>query len=281
MKKSKNNMFLSVSKAMGLRYFQDHVGRSAAELAYYMLFSVFPLLIFLNSVVSLLDISGDELLTLWNRVLPEPVLKIIVDYVDYASGLQSRTLLYAGLFLTVYMLTRAVSSLMGSLMAAYRIDSRGVIYTVLAFVFSVVALAGLFVVLVLYMISGELLERLSEYIALSPGFIFIWRLLRMALAPVLVFFLLTLLYYFVGRGYHSFAGAMPGAAFSLAAWLIATMGFSYYLSNFSRYTVLYGSIGAMMILMLWLYWTGLVLIMGGELNYAIATEKNKRKDFSI
>jgi len=277
MDKLKNNLFLSVCRTMVVRYFKDRVPQASAELAYYLLFSIFPLMIFINSAISMFNISINEMLNTLEQILPIEIFKIITDYISYASGLQSATLLYSGLFLTVYMLSRAVKSLMYSVMRAYRVKRKGLIHAARSIVFSVLLLLSLIILLALYMVSGELLETLSEYINLSPGFIYMWQLMQRALAPVFLFFMLTLFYYAIGRETHSFAGAMPGAAFSLIIWTVATMGFSYYIKNINSYSALYGSIGAIMILMLWLYLTGLVLIMGGELNHVIVTEKNRRK----
>lgn len=260
-------------------YFEDGVARSAAELAYYLLFSIFPLLIFLSSAVSRLSLNPDELFSSVNIVLPLEISKIFSDYLRYAAGLRSEILLYSGLFLALFAVSRAIRSLMRSVTRAYGMPQRqGIVYLALSFVLSLLLLAGILLLLIFMVIGNSLLDRLGEYITLSPQFMNIITLLSNIVAPVFLFTVLTAFYYAVGARRYSFRKAMPGAAFFLVIWVVATMLFSYYVSNMSNFSILYGSIGAIMILMLWLYITGMLLILGGAFNRVIAEEFGGEKE---
>ena len=109
MRTVKDSLPVAVIRQMFSRYFTDKVGQSAAELAYYLLFSLFPLLIFLNAALSTLNFSPELLLEKLNIVLPEEIVALFTEYMDYIGSLKSDVLLYAGLLLTVFMLFRAVN----------------------------------------------------------------------------------------------------------------------------------------------------------------------------
>lgn len=235
------------------------------------------MLIFINSAISMLNMPAEEILRQLDIVLPQEVATIFSEYIDYIGSLQSETLLYAGLFLTVYMLSRCVNSLMRSVKIAYHMEKNGPFYFLKVVVFSVLLLVSLLILLVVLTVNGDILRKLQQYIALSPTFISLWQVLSYTLVPAYTAALLTTFYYIVGERRFSFWQCLPGALFFMVIWVVATTGFSYYIANMARYSVLYGSIGAIMILMLWLYITGVVLILGGELNCVLAEEIAERK----
>lgn len=269
MKRVTQSLPVKVIRQMARRYFTDKVGQSAAELAYYLLFSLFPLLIFLNAALSTLHFSPEALLDKLNIVLPQEVVALFTEYMAYIGGLQSDVLLYAGLVLTLYMLFRAVNSLTGSLMTVYRIRRSGVLHYLAVLVFCLVLMLAVFVFLFVLIISGNLLRDLGRYLYIPPLFIQLWDMLRLFLVPVCMLLMLSAFYYMVGRGRYRFRESLPGAVFSLVIWIAATIAFSYYVANMGSYSLLYGSLSTIMVLMLWLWITGVVLILGGVFNHVL------------
>jgi len=262
-----------VVRQLTVRYFQDTVSRSAAELAYYLLFALFPTLIFLNAALCLLHLSEESLPANLGAVLPPQVLEIISSYLSYIQGLDARVLLYACLVLAVYALSRAMVSLMRSVSRAYRIPRQGFLNSIIAVVMAVAMMAVTVLLLVLLMVSENLLLQINQVITVPPVLIQIWGFLRLTVAPLLMFGFLAGFYAVVSFGKYTFLQALPGAGAAVVSWFVLTTGFSYYMNNFSRYSILYGSLAAFMVLMLWLHLTGTVFIMGGELNHALAQAK--------
>ncbi len=266
----KKPFFWQACRELARRYFRDQVGRDAAELAYYELFSLFPLIIFLNMVLSTLHLSLDRLTETLGLVLPPQAAEVVTTYLEYIQGLDTPFLLYACVVLTVYAVSRAIASLLNSLSKAYGITRRGAFRVVSSVACAVLLLGSIFVLLVLTMISDNLLLWLDQYITVPDLLISLWGLLRTLIAPVYLFLVVTCLYAVVGYGKYRFAQAMPGAGFAVVLWYLSTTAFSFYVNNMSRYSVLYGSLAAFMVLMLWLYLTGVVIILGGELNHVLA-----------
>lgn len=265
---------LRVIRQLVRRYFRDQVGRSAAELSYYLLFSLFPLLIFLNVAISTLQLSTDMLTDSLGLVLPPQAAEIVTVYLAHIQGLDTPVLLYACLFLAVYAISRAITSLLRSLSRAYRITRQGRFNLAAGVILAVLLLVSLIVLLLLMMVSENLLLQIDRYITLPDLLIRLWDLLRMMLAPAYMFLVLACLYAVVGYKRYRFWQALPGAGFAVVTWFLATTGFTYYISSATRYSLLYGSLAAVMVLMLWFYLTGAVIVLGGELNHILANQND-------
>lgn len=275
MKERSAPFLLRISRELVRRYFRDQVGRDAAELAYYLLFSLFPMVIFVNMAVSTLHLSTDMLSD--ELVLPPQLTGILDTYLTYIQGLDTHFLLYACLVLAVYAVSRSISSLLGSLTRAYGLERRGLFGAVASVSCAVLLLVSLLVLLVLAVVSENLLLWVGQYLTIPDLFIRLWSLLRTLVAPLYLLLVLSVLYAVVGFGRYRFAQALPGAGFAVVLWYLSTTVFSYYVGHMSRYSVLYGSLAAVMILMLWFYITGVVVILGGELNHILADYAEKGK----
>ena len=276
-----NSFPVKVIRKMFGRYFTDHVGQSAAELAYYLMFSLFPLLIFLNAALSTLNFSPEALLEKLNIVLPQEIIDLFTEYMQYVGNLKSDVLLYAGLVLTVFMLFRAVNSLTGSVMAVYRMQHRGALHYLGVLAFCLLLMVGVFVFLFVMIFSGNLLRNLEKYLYIPPLFLQLWDLLRLFLVPLCMLLMLWVFYYMVGRGQYRLRESLPGAVFALSFWIAVTLGFSVYVANMGGYSLLYGSLSTIMVLMLWLWLTGAVLVMGGIFNHVLVTERNVRQETKL
>lgn len=259
-----------VLRQMFRRYFSDGVSQSAAELAYFLLFSFAPLLMFLNSVLAQMNISADSL-QIVVRVLPKSVQELILGYFSYIGNHPSISPMIIGIALTLYFMSRAMSSLVRTANKLYRVEVRrsGIYQRLLSVLMTagfLLAIVGSFVLVVI----SKTVVRLAERWVTVPQFLrdFVqggnyWLVIGF------VFFLLLLFNRFVPNMPLRWSDALPGAAFSTVFWILASVGFSFYVDNMARYSLLYGSLGALIVLMLWLYLTGQLLIMGTQLNHVI------------
>lgn len=265
---------LQVIRQLVKRYFRDHVGQSAAELAYYLLFSLFPLLIFLHAAISMLHLSPQMLADTLGSILPPQAADLVITYLSYIQRLDTPLLLYACLFLTVYAVSRATTSLIRSLTHAYRLRRQSRFSLGAGVILTLLLLASLIVLMLLMVISENLLLQIDRYITLPDVLIRLWNLLRVMVAPLYMLLVLTGLYATVGYRHYRFRQALPGAVFVVVLGFVVSSAFSYYINHAARYSVLYGSLAAFMVLMLWLYLMGAVIILGGELNHILANRKD-------
>ncbi len=261
------------------RYFTDHVARSSAELSYYLLFSLFPSLIFLNLIINSFNLSAIDLTERLSMLLPAQVIGLIEDYILYIAGLKANTLLYAGIVLTIYFVSRAVNSLMLSIGGAYRLQHQHKLNFLVSMLVTVVLLVSIYLLLGLILLSENLMTLLAGVFSIPMAFVKIWNLLRFIIAPIYLFLITTLFYKIVPNKWLKFRQAMPGGIFFVVVWSMISYLFSYYVANIANYSVLYDSLGAFLILMLWFYMSGIILIMGGHLNHILLVEKEEQTNF--
>ena len=268
---------IKICSRMVRRYFYDSVTRSAAELAFFLFFSLFPLVILANTIISRFNVDIIYILQRFEGVLPGEVIGIVVDYLVYIGEIDAPYIFFVGLFMTLYALTRALDSLLTSVRQAYAIRKAGIINYVTAAVFSAVFLLSVFA-LCLLVWGGELvIEMLQGYLYIPEGISALLRLLKFVLLPTYIFLMLGGFYYLVPSGRYSFSKALPGAVFSGLGITVVTGIFSYYVSHISNYSLIYGSLTAIMVLMVWLQLVATMLIMGGELNGILIEIKREER----
>ncbi|MDD5953379.1 MAG: YihY/virulence factor BrkB family protein [Oscillospiraceae bacterium] len=258
---------------MLMRVFDHSVMGKAAELAYYLLFSFLPLIIFATALLGLLNLNTSEILVsdTISNLIPQDVLNLVSSFYDYIKGDQNITMMYTGLGLSIYFASAAVRSLIRSLDVAYNVKKgrNPILQFILSLFFSVIFLATIVLSMLLMVAGGYLIDVAVRLIPPLNEVQWIINILRFAVMIFPIFGILSLLYLFTPHRKVKVRNALPGALFSTLMWVVVSMIFSFYVSNFGRYSVLYGSLGAILVLMLWLYITGLIFILGGELNGAL------------
>ncbi len=252
------------------RYFAHDVGRQAAALAYYLLFTLFPFLIFLHNLLGRFQFSAMGLLGQLRHLLPEQVLNLVETYLSYVEETSSPALLWFSLVFTLWFPMRAVRSLMGSVRQAYHLGEvrNRLWYNLKILLYTVTLLVTIVANLVLATVGRRALGLVQRLLpitlpqVLSEG----WNLLRFGLLGVLIFGAVGLLYAMAQDAPQRGRCILPGAVAALAAWLAMSAGFSFYVEHFANYSLIYGALGTVIILMVWLYMTAIVLIMGAEVN---------------
>ncbi|NLT57849.1 MAG: YihY/virulence factor BrkB family protein [Clostridiales bacterium] len=260
------------------RYFEDRVNEAAAHLAYFFLFSVFPIVIFLNALLALFAFDPNLLLSL-ETVIPQPLLELLSAYLGYLQRARSATLMYTGLALALWFFSRATRSLILDINKAMRIRrQRGPLHLFLLSMLLTVGLLFSVLLALLFVVTGrQVMQWVGQWLPTLVSLIEAWQPLRPLVTAGYFFVLLLAMYTVAPARPVRLAEALPGTLFAMAAWLASSMLFSLYVDNFSRYSLLYGSLGAIIVLMLWLYLLGVVLVMGAHLNAIVATNRQWRQ----
>ena len=264
------NRLVYLIKRMVYRYFSDGIPQAAAELSYFLLFSMFPLLMFVNSILAQLDLSIEDAAPVL-EMLPRSLQQLINGYLLQLSGMPSFSPMLIGIGLTLYFLSRAVRSMMRTVNDIFHVEvSRGMVREVLI---SLGITAGFLVSVVcsfVLVVAGRMLLRLLPRVLPVPQAAL--DLTRDAGFWVMIAFIFVFLMLFnrvVPNLHLKFREVWPGALFSLVAWILISWAFSFYVDNLARYSVLYGSLGAIIVLMLWLYIVSMILLMGPQLNHTL------------
>lgn len=124
----------------------------------------------------------------------------------------------------------------------------------------------------------DIIMPIVDFFGISDFFVNLWIYMRWVIVFSILFITIALLYTFVPYNNLGFKEAIPGTIFSTLSWSLVSYGFAIYVNNFGNYSAVYGSLGAIIILMIWLYITGIILIVGGELNHILYLLSNIDKD---
>ncbi len=267
-----------VVKECIFKYFELRLGGSSAELSYYFLFSLFPLIMATSAITFMNPSSGDLVIDYMHRLLPEMVSELFSDFSRHISGGNNTAFFSSGILLSLYAVARYINCIKRKLRQIYETDKyRGLFAEwTLSLVYSVFIFVGLLLTFALQTAGGEIVKFLSENMFFVPSvLVALWPMLRFLLIGVYVFFLLILLYKTVPMRKQKFCDIVCGALFSTAAWIIMSVVFSFYIDNISDYSAVYGSIAAFIVLMLWLFLVNNIILTGALVS-KVMSEKRKR-----
>ena len=264
-----NRLFYLV-KRMIYRYFSDGIPQAAAELSYFLLFSMFPLLMFVNSILAQLDITLEGITPVL-EMLPKSLQRLITGYLAQLSGTPAFSPMLIGIGLTLYFLSRAVRSMMRTVNDIYHVEvTRGMVKDVLI---SLGITAGFLISVVcsfVLVVAGRtLLRLLPQAFPIPQAALGVTHDASFWVMIAFIFAFLMLFNRIVPNLHLKFREVWPGALFSLVAWILVSWAFSFYVDNMARYSVLYGSLGTIIVLMLWLYIVSMLLLMGPQLNHTL------------
>jgi len=268
------------AKSLLRRVFRDDIGGSAAQAAYYVLFSIPPLLLFANALLGLLHWRDDMTGWLMGVLFPQEVIDLLEPFsLDIVGG--DVFPLVAGLATGLFCFSRAVKYLLLALNRAYRIrPPRATVRAgILSVLFTAVLMCAMLIIVVLSVVGSSLLSFVLESLGVYDFWLLeIWELVRWLMIGALLLATLALLYSLVPGSSLPPSSAVPGTLFAFAAWFVCSFVFSFYVNNIGNYSILYGSIGAMIVFMLWLFMTMNIIILGGHLNHTLICLRRRRQE---
>ena len=251
----------------------DDVWGYAAQLAYYFLFSLFPFFIFLAALLAYVPIADpmEQVMALLGEFLPVTVLDLVKDNVLELVTQPRGGILSFGMLLSLWLAASAIEAMSNSLNRAYGVREGRPYWRVRAMAMSLtVGLAALLLLaLALVIFGSELGHWLADRVGFGPAFDTLWGVVRWPLIVFLMMFGAALIYYFVPDVEQEWRWITPGSVFAVLAWIVMSLLFSWYVNNFANYSVTYGSIGAVVVLLTWMYFSGFFLLVGGEINAEI------------
>jgi membrane protein len=250
---------------------EDKVFSRAAELAYYFLLALFPMLIFLTSLVGFLPGLQEEIFTALARVVPGEAMRLVSQTIFDVTSNRSRGLLSFGILGALWAASGGVTAIMGTLNDAYDAREERPFWKVRLIAIGLTILLALLIVggTALIMFGDRFASWLAAHLGLGNVFMVTWAVVDYLLGLTLIFLGLELIYYFAPNVEQDWKLITPGAIFSVVSLIIASLLFSLYLRFAPSYSVTYGSLGAVIVLMLWLYLMGAVILIGGEINAEI------------
>ena len=245
----------------------------AAQLAYYFFLSLFPALLCLIALASLFPLQNftDSMTGMLAPFVPAEVLEIISKQMLALGESNDSGLLSVGLLGAIWSSSAAMVAVVSSMNQAYDITEGRPWWKVrLTAILLTIGLAVFILVSFTLVVAGpEIAEALAGRLGLGQAFVLTWKILQWPVVFALVATGMGLIYYFAPDAEQEWVWVTPGSILATLLWLVGSLGFRFYVVNFGNYDATYGAIGGIILLMLWFYLSGLVIIVGAEMNAEI------------
>jgi membrane protein len=264
----------SIARRTGRQIYRGQCFGWAAALAYYSFLALFPALLFVVSVASFLPIQGriDQAMALASRFAPGDVVTIAREQLMQITDTPRGSLLALSLIGTIWSTSSGMAALIGTLNQAQHVTEGRSIWRVRGIAIALTLALTLFMVLslTLAMVGPTAAERVAGWLHLGAAFTATWQIVRWPAAFLIAVTAIGFVYHFApdvkGR---EFMWITPGAIVATALWLGVSLAFKWYVFHFGNYQKTYGTIGGVMVALLWFYFSGLAMLLGAQLNATI------------
>ena len=245
----------------------------AAQLAYYFILALFPALLFLLALASFFPIASvtDEVMRGLSNVAPPDVVRLIAEQMHRISESDHGGLLTLGILGALWSSSSALVGLIGALNTAYDIPEGRAWWKVRLLAMGLTIALAIFILIssTLVIAGPEIAGKLANTFGLGAAFTWAWNILQWPFALMLVITALALVYYYGPDIRQDWVWFSPGAALATLLWLGISLGFRGYLQLAADYDAAYGTIGGVIVLLLWLYLSGFAILVGAEMNSEI------------
>lgn len=244
-------------------------------MGFMLVVGIFPFMLFLMAIFGWLGNRSylDSILRVLSNIMPTQAMNLLKSVLEETMIFNhGRLLAIIGIITTIVLSTNGVAVVLKGLNRAYKVEeTRNFVYTrILSFLMVFVNVLVMFLTINIIIFGKVIITFLVTHFGLSKGIAITILTLRWPVAFMALYLMAFLSYYILPdlRGNESFKrkSALPGTVFFTTFWLVGSWGFSIYVNNLSTYNLVYGTIGAFFILMVWLYYTSILLLIGGEIN---------------
>jgi len=260
---------------------RNHTMQMAAALSYYSVLSLFPALILLSAVVAYLPVPDlfNQTLVMMARFLPPDTMglvrRVLADVISPNRG----TFLSFGILGTLWAASGGFSAAIEALNVAYDVEDDRPFWKTRPLALALAFITGilLLVALVTMIVGPRFGEWLAARVHLSRLFILLWPYLHWTIAVGFTVLAVEVLYFLAPNVKQRFLATLPGAVLSVGCWIGLSYLLGIYFRHFANFNKTYGSLGAAIALMVWLYWTGFAMLVGAELNAELAKRSREGK----
>jgi membrane protein len=271
-----------LSRTFKEAFLRDNCLGMAAQLAYYFFFALFPALLVLLAIASYFPVERliDDLFATLGGFAPPEALTIITDQIRKISSGEQGGLLTIGMLAALWSSSAAMTAIIDTVNRAYGVDETRPWWKVRLIAIGLTFGLSIFIIVsfALILVGPALAEQLAGRLGLGQVFEWTWKILQWPVVFALVATAIAIVYYHAPDVKQKWVWLTPGSLFATVVWLLASLGFKYYVAKIGAYTETYGAIGGVMILMLWFYLSGLVVLIGAEMNAEIEHAAPAGKD---
>lgn len=256
----------------------DDVFAISSQLAYYLMLSFFPFMLFLITLIGFSKLSSAEVLNGLTGLLPQSIVELTKLTVMEIFDNQYTGLLGISILLMIWTSSSAFRAVIKGVNKAYNFkENRSFIKRSIISMLGILALAIIIILSLSMLVFGNVIsEYIKNVIPFYKPFLFIWNMFRYAFIFIVMIFIFAGIYCMAPAKKLKLKEVISGAIFSTIGWILVSFGFSFYIDNFNNYSRFYGSLGAVFILMTWLFLISMIFILGVEIN-CVLSQINQRK----
>lgn len=269
---------LTTVKKLYANFVENDISALSAQVTYYLILSFFPFLIFLFTLISYANILDSQSFFLMSKVFPTTVFQLITDVVNYGVATRRSAFISIGMLATIWSASLGVYAFILGINKIYNKRETRPFWKVraLSILFTLALVLILMFSLVL-VVFGELLGRyILTSLSFTRQFNKLWHILRFAVSIATLFIVFTLFYLYIPNCRLSVKNILPGVFFTTTGWIILSAGFASYVNSFGNFSKIYGSIGTVIALLIWIYWSSIIIFVGAEINALLYNPNSKR-----
>jgi len=263
-------------KEMLRRINEADVSGLSAQLAYFFLLSLFPFLLFLVTLLGFLPIDDGTVMDILEMYLPDDVNQMINTNLTAIINNRSGSLLSISIIGTLWSASNGFNAVKKSFNKAFRVENdRSYIVSRVIAIGLMILMVAVIATALLLQVFGELIgEQLFGLFGLSESFIQLWNTLRWVISSITFFIVFVVLYKLGPNKKIKWRDTLWGTLFATLGWQVASLGFSFYVNTLGNYSAAYGSLGTVIVLMIWFYLSGIIITTGGVINAYVHDRNN-------
>lgn len=268
-----------------LRFEDDGVTEIGAQLTYYLTLSIFPFIIFFLNLLQYTPLADINVLNSILSPLPVETQNILSEIINGIMENSNAALLSFGAIGTIWSASNGIMAVIKAVNRAFDVDEDRPYFKLKGL--SIIFTIGLFLILILafgVLVFGKVIVN-QIFKSYNWVFSIIWNILRILIPLGFMILMFALLYKFAPAVKNKIdlklKDTVPGSIFTAIAWILLSVGFSFYVNNFGNYTKTYGSLGGIIILLIWLYMSSIVIVLGAEVNAVLLSMKDKQVGSNI
>ncbi|PRO66902.1 YihY/virulence factor BrkB family protein [Alkalicoccus urumqiensis] len=247
---------------------KDEVPLLAAAQAYYYVLSSVPLVILILSILPYFQFNPDQVITYMEELLPRTTVSLLEDTIISAVSEPQGGLLTIGALGTIWSASNGMNAFIQAVNTAYNVENKRsfLIHRLLSIGLTFLLIISLLVALILPVFGQAIFDAAAQILSLPEEAALLLQAARWIGALIVIILVLSILYKTAPYMKVPFLHVIPGAVTATVLWLLASFGFSIYINNFGNFSATYGSLGGIIILMIWFFLTGAILMIGAEIN---------------
>ena len=271
MKKLRTFGLKSFVKDFILRFIEHDVAQIGGQIAYFTILSVFPFLVYVNKLIASVNLSRGDVAELLSPFVTAEILQFVIEYTETLQETSASGIMSLSIIVTLYSASRVLRSMESAVNRAYDTPKRrGYIKSVIYSMIFTVCMGLAFLLAVLLAVAGKkVIGIVFAFFGISGEHIGLVIVFKWIFALMAVYALVAVVYYILPSKKISFKSTLPGAAVATAGLGLLSAGFGIYTKYIAVYSVIYGSIGAVFLVLVWAYFAGTILVSGAEINCMI------------